>query len=242
MKGATHLKYEVHRTLRNPRALASTLALPLVLFYAIASSNRHAHTDGISFPLYFMTGMAAYGALFAVFAPGGHIAIDRARGWNRQLRSTPLRARTYLMSKVVAAYLGAVLSLLLLFLAGVSLGVQLIAAQWLEMTGLLLVGVVPFVAMGIVLGHVVTPDALMPAVGGAVVFFALFGGAYGDFFSGGALLTLVKLLPSFWLVQAGKAALVAGRWPLEGWAVVAGWTVILVPLAALAYRRDTARA
>lgn len=241
MNATTHLKYELLRTLRNPRGLAFTLGLPLVLFYAIASANRHAHTDGISFPLYFMTGMAAYGALFAVFVPGGRIALDRAKGWNRQLRSTPLRARTYLASKVAAAYLGVLLSLLLVFLAGVSLGVQLSVAQWFEMSGLLLVGVVPFVAMGIALGHVVTPDSLMPAVGGAVVFFALFGGAYGDFFKGG-LLTIVKLLPSFWLVQAGKAALVFGRWPLEGWVVVAVWTAVLVPLAALAYRHDTGRA
>jgi ABC-2 type transport system permease protein len=241
MNAATHFKYELFRTLRNRRALAVTLALPLVLFYAVASANRHARTDGISFPLYFMTGMAAYGALFAVFAPGGHIALDRAKGWNRQLRSTPLRARTYMLSKVAAAYLGVLPCLLLLFLAGMSLGVGLGAAQWLEMAGLLLVGVAPFVAMGIVLGHIVKADALMPAVGGVVVFFALFGGAYGSFFNSGALLTAVKLLPSFWLVQAGKAALIFGRWPAEGWAVVAAWTAVLVPLAALAYRRDTGR-
>ena len=56
-----------------------------------------------------------------------------------------------------------------------------------------------------------TPDTLAPAMGGLVVLFALFGGAYGALFNTGAILTVVKLLPSFWLVQAGKAALVLGR-------------------------------
>jgi ABC-2 type transport system permease protein len=54
-----------------------TLALPLVIFYAIASANRHAMTEGIAFPLYFMTGMAAYGSMFAVVSPGARVAADQ---------------------------------------------------------------------------------------------------------------------------------------------------------------------
>jgi ABC-2 type transport system permease protein len=236
----THLRYEVLRTLRNRRFYAVTLALPLLLFCTIGSANRHAQTDGISFLLYFMTGMATYGAMFAVVSPGAHIAVDRSRGWSRQLRITPLRADSYIVSKVATAYLVAVPALALVYLAGASLGVHLRAAQWLEMTGLILVGLAPFVLMGILLGHKVAADALAPAVGGLVVFFALFGGTYGSFFNDGVMLTLVKLLPSYWLVQAGKAALVRGAWPAEGWIVVAAWTLITTPLAVAAYRRDTA--
>jgi ABC-2 type transport system permease protein len=145
---ATHLRYELLRTVRNRRALAVTLALPLVLFYAVASGHRHAQTDGIAFPLYFMTAMAAYGALFAAFAPGGHIALDRAKGWNRQLLLTPLGPRAYLLSKVAAAYVGVLPCLGLLYLAGASLGVHLSPAQWLEMTGLLVVGLSPSLPWG----------------------------------------------------------------------------------------------
>ncbi len=241
MNGTTHLRYEILRTFRNRRALAVTLALPLVLYYSIASGNRHATSSGISFPLYFMTGMAAYGAMFAVVSTGGHVALDRSRGWTRQLRITPLRVRTYFVAKVLAAYLVALPALAALFLAGASLGVRLDAAQWLELTGLMLVGLVPFIVMGIILGHLVSGDALVPAVGGLVVLFALFGGALGSFFNSGAMLTFVKLLPSFWLAQAAKAMLRLGDWPAQGWIVIAAWTVVLVPLAMAAYRRDTAR-
>ena len=237
----THFRYETVRTFRNLRTLAFSLALPLVLYLAVAGAQRHAHTDGISFPVYFMTGMAAYGCLFAVFSPGGRIAIDRAKGWTRQLRITPLPVPTYVGAKVLSAYLIALPSLVLLYLAGAAMGVHLSAGQWSEMTGLLLVGLIPFVAMGITIGHVITMDALMPAVGGTVVFFALFGGAWGSFFHGGVMLTLVKLLPSYWLVQAGRVTVLHSGWPVEGWAVVAGWTALLVPLAMLAYRRDARR-
>jgi ABC-2 type transport system permease protein len=235
----THLHYEVVRTLRNRRLLFFTIALPLVLYFAVGSGNRHVHTEGIPFPLYFMTGMAAYGAMFATVSPGARIAADRSRGWHRQARITPLRASTELSAKVVSAYLMVLPTLALLYLAGASLGVRLSSAQWLEMTGLLLVGLAPFVVMGFILGYVVPVDSMPPAMGGLIVLFALFGGAWGSFFNSGAMLTAVKLLPSFWAVQAGKAAVASGSWPVEGWVVVAVWTVVLVPVAVLAYRRST---
>jgi ABC-2 type transport system permease protein len=239
MSAFSHVRYEVLRTLRNRRTLALSVALPLVVFYAVAPEKRHAVTDGISFPLYFMAAMASYGAMWAAISPGGHIALDRSRGWVRFLRITPLRVRSEVAAKVVAAYLVVLPTLALVYLAGASLGVRLDAAQWCEMTGLLLVGLLPFVAAGIALGHLLTADVLAPALGGFVVVLALLGGVFGRLFSGGLMLTIVKLLPSYWLVQAGKTVLGSGSWPLEGWIVVALWTLCLTPLAVLASRRDT---
>lgn len=252
MTGATHVRYEILRTLRNRRLLLLAYALPLVVFYAVAPEQRHATTDCIvaasgkatsciSFPLYFMTAMAAYGAMWAAVTPGGHIAIDRSRGWVRQLRITPLRGRTEMTAKVLAAYLVVLPTLVLLYLAGVTLGVHLNAAQWLEMTGLLLVGVAPFVVAGIILGHLLAPDSLVAALGGFVTILALLGGVFGPLFKGGVMLTIVKLLPSYWLVQAGKSATGSGSWPAEGWIVIAVWTLSLIPLATLAYEHDKAR-
>jgi ABC-2 type transport system permease protein len=241
MSGVTHVRFELVRTVRNRRLLVFSLALPLVLFYAVAGAQRHAHTDGISFPLFFMVGMAAYGALFAAVGPGARIAVDRARGWTRQLRITPLTVRAYFTARVLTAYVVALPSLIVLYLAGASLGVHLSAGQYLEMTGWLLLGLAPIVVIGIMLGHLLTSDALAPAVGGVVVFFALFGGAWGRFFNGGVMASLVKLLPSYWMVEAGHDAVHGGGWPAEAWIVVAAWTVVLTALAALVYRRDTRR-
>ena len=237
---ATHVHYEILRSLRNWRLLGLSLALPLVVFYAVATGQRHVVTDGISFPLFFMTAMAAYGGMWAAITPGGRIALDRAKGWIRQLRITPLRIRTEVVAKVLTAYLMVLPTLALLYLAGASLGVRLDAAQWLEMTGLLLVGLAPFVAAGIAFGHLVPADAIGLADAGFVVLLALLGGAFGRLFTGGVMLTIVKLLPSYWLVQAGKTVTGSGNWPAEGWIVVAVWTLCLTPLAAIAYQHDTA--
>jgi ABC-2 type transport system permease protein len=242
MSSATHFRYEVIRTVRNRLVLGVTVALPLVLFLSVASGQRHATFDGTSFPLYFMTAMAVYGALYAVFTPGARLSRDRATGWTRQMRITPLRARTELTAKVVTAYLTAVPSLVLLYLAGVALGVRLDAAQWLKLTGLILVGLVPFVVLGLALGYLVPVDALVPTVGGVVVLFALLGGVFGFLIAkSGPLLEFIKALPSYWLVQAGKATIYGGGWPAEAWIVIAAWTAVLIPAAVLVYRRSTSR-
>jgi hypothetical protein len=48
-------------------------------------------------------------------------------------------------------------------------------------------------------------------------------------------------LPGYWIVQASHIAIHGLPRSAKGWAVVLGWTVVLVFLARLAYRRDTQR-
>jgi ABC-2 type transport system permease protein len=238
-----HVRYEVMRALRNPLFCGLTIGLPLVLFYSIASAERHQTFEGISFPLYFMSAMAAYGAMWATVAPGGRIARDRATGWPRQMRITPLRTRTEFTAKVVSGYLVALPALVLLLLAGASLGVRLGATQWLEMAGLLLVGLAPFIVIGFILGYSLGTDAVTAAIAGVVLLFALLGGVFGfQLATSGPLFDVIEGLPSYWLVQAGKSALGGGGWPAEAWIVVAVWITVLTPLAALAYRRSASRA
>lgn len=240
----THLRYEILRTFRNRGFLIITMGLPLMLYCAVTPGNKGNKVENMPFSLYFMTGMAAYGALFAVFSPTTRIAIDRTRGWTRQVRITPLQTSVYMTAKVITAYVVALPALILLFLAGTAFGVRLSATQWLEMIGLIIVALVPFIVMGILVGHVARPDAMPAVIGGLVVLFALFGGAFGEFFNTGAMLKIIKLLPSYYLVQAGKGATSGSGagWPAQGWIVVGAWTVVVVALVVPAYRRDTRRA
>jgi ABC-2 type transport system permease protein len=241
MTDSVYLRYEILRTFRNRRFLLFSLGFPLILFLVVAGSNRHASLDGISFPLYYMTGMTAWGAMIAIVSSGARIAAERQAGWTRQMRITPLTTRAYFGSKVASGYLMAGLSLVVLYAVGSGFGVRLSAAQWLAMTGLLLAGLVPFAILGILLGHLLTADSVGPALGGVTAVLALLGGSWGPLATGGVLLGVVKCVPSFWLVQAGKTALGGHGWPAQGWVVVTAWAVVLGLLAAWAYRRDTAR-
>ncbi len=239
-----YVRYELLRTLRNRRFFLLSLGFPLILFFVVAGPNRHVSDfdgSGISFPLYYMVGMATFGTMSAMLSCGGRIAAERAVGWNRQLRITPLAPRAYFRVKVLTGYMMAIISLLALYAAGTSLGVSLAASDWLKMTGLMLIGLVPFAALGIMLGHMLTPDSTGPAMGGGISLLALLGGVYFPLGHHGFLAALAQYIPSYWLVQASHVALGGPAWPARGWIVILAWTLLLAALARLAYRRDTAR-
>lgn len=242
MSNATYLRYEVVRTFRNRRFFLFSLVFPLVIFVAIAGANRHKEIEGVPFALYFMTGMVAWGAMVAIISSGARIATERQLGWTRQVRITPLRTRTYFEAKVLTGYLMALVTIAVLYVAGEGFGVRLDARQWATMTLLLVVGLVPFALLGILAGHVLKPDSLGPAVGGVTALFALVSGAWGPLSTSPTFVGVVKWIPSYWLVQAGRVAFGGSGWPpAQAWIVIAVWSVALARLSVLAYRRDTAR-
>jgi ABC-2 type transport system permease protein len=244
VKALAYTRFELLRTFRNRRFVALSLAFPLILFFAIAGPNRRVrdlqHT-GIPAPLYFMVGLAAFGTMNAVLGAGARIAAERSIGWNRQLRLTPLTPRAYFRAKLATGYTMAVATIGILFAAGASLGVSLPAGRWLHMTALLLVGLVPFAALGILLGHLLTSDSVGPVTGGMTAVLALLGGVWFPIGDHGVLHAIAEALPSYWLVQTGQVAIGARGWGAAGWLVMGTWTVALAAASRWAYRRDTRR-
>ncbi len=241
----TYLRYEMLRTLRNRRFFLLSLGFPLALYYLIAGANRHVSNlanSGISAPVYYMVGLASFGTMSAMLSSGGRIASERAVGWNRQLRVSPLSPRAYLAAKVLTAYMMALISMAALYAAGATLGVSIGARHWLEMTGLIVVGLVPFAPLGIAIGHRLTPDSIGPAIGGGISLLAFIGGTWFPISGHGFLHDIAQYVPSYWLVQASHVAFGASAWPAKGWVVIGAWTAILGVLAARAYRLDTRRA
>jgi ABC-2 type transport system permease protein len=243
MTALAYTRFELVRTFRNARLLVFSLGLPLAVFFVIATPNRHV-TDfggtGISLPLYYMVGMVGFGAMMALVTTGARIASERTDGWTRQLRITPLSTRAYFPAKVLTGYALAALAIALLYASGASLGVSLPAERWLEMTGLILIALLPFAALGVLVGHLLTADTIGPAAGGLV---SLLAGVSGTWFplADGVLHDIAQFLPSYWLVQASHVALGGPAWTATGWIVITAWTAVLAVLARAAYRRDTER-
>ena len=245
-----YTKFELMRTFRNVRFFIFSLAFPLLMYFLIAGPNRHVHDlgavksagfAGYFAPLYYMVSLIAFGTMTAVMAGGARIAAERSVGWNRQLRLTPLTTRTYFRTKLITSYLMALVSIVLLYGAGILLGVRLPFHTWLQMTGLILVALIPFAAIGIMMGHLLTVDSMGPALGGLSALFAFLGGTWFPITGTGFLPQLAKSLPSYWLIQAGHVAFGSGSWPTRGWVVLGIWTAVFGLAAARAYQRDTKR-
>ncbi|HET6692584.1 MAG TPA: ABC transporter permease [Miltoncostaeaceae bacterium] len=244
MSTATYMRYEAVRMFRNVRFSVFSLIFPLTMYLLIAGPNRGEDDlggSGISAPLYFMVGLIGFGTMVAVTAGGARIAAERTVGWNRQLRLTPLTARSYLSAKVMTGYMMAGASIVMVSLAGVALGVRMPVVRWVEMVALILVALIPFAGMGVAIGHLFTTESLGPALGGITSIFAFLGGSWFPITGSGFFVSLAHALPSYWLVEAGHVGIGAAAWGVEGWLVVAAWSVAMAVAAAWAYRRDTKR-
>ena len=245
MNVSTYTRYELLRGFRNRRFVFFSLGFPLALYWVIAGSNSSDNNfggSGLSAPLYYMAGLASFGTMNAMLSSGARIAGERAVGWNRQLRISPLSAVKYLRTKVISGYLMASATIVLLYVSAVSLGVSMPAAHWLEMTGLIFVGLIPFAAAGIFIGHKITVDSIGPVMGGTTAVLAFVSGTWFPVPHHGFLHDLAQVLPSYWLVQAGRVGSGGHTWPARAWLVVAVWTLVMGVLAARAFRSDTERA
>ena len=218
------------------------ILIPVVLCFAVAGPNPN-ETDlggtGISAPLYFKAGLAAFGTMKAVVSTGGRIAAKRSAGWMRQLRLTALSTRGHFRDKVATAYALALVTLAALYFSGVTLGAHLDAGTWVRMTGLILIGLVPFAALGIFLGHVLTAESTGPVIGASQRLSPCRAER------GSRSRTVSCTTPprrSRVLARAGEPRLARRTgWSGPGWFVPAAWTVALGALAARAYRGDTKR-
>jgi len=162
-----------------------------------------------------MIAMIAYSAMWAVFsATGPRIAHERAIGWTRQLRVTPLPPAAALSGKLVTALAAALPAMALVALtAMVSHHVQLSAPPWLAMLGSMWPGVLPLALLGLAIGYLARDDIAFPLT--MALYFAL--GALGGLWMPlstmpHAMQDLGQALPSSgvaelgWRIASGQAS------------------------------------
>ena len=88
----TVLRIELRRMVRNRRTVVFTLVMPVLLYLIIGTNDAYGHDRAGSgnVSAYILISMAAYGAVLAATSGGAMVAAERALGWSRQLRLTPL--------------------------------------------------------------------------------------------------------------------------------------------------------
>lgn len=192
---------------------------------------------------YVMVSMATYAAMNALFTGGAVIAGERAIGWSRQLRVAGVPRRDFVVTKVLVSYLTAVPGLVgVLVLGAVAKHVQLSAAQWAGSAIAILVALLPVAALGVAIGYAARPQSLPPifAIGSALL--SLLGGLWipAETFPS-ILRDLMKLLPTYWSAEAGRAVLRHGWIGWQGVAAIAVWTALFGVAAAWLYQRDSLR-
>ncbi|MEV0234963.1 ABC transporter permease [Nonomuraea sp. NPDC050786] len=241
-----YAKTEALRMLRNRRYLIFVVAFP-VLLYVINANIYGKQTDagGVRYSVILMVSMAAYGALASsMMSTAVPWATERQSGWLRQLQITPLPNWMIIATKLGTAMLLVLPSLVLVsVVAVVQQGVSLSPGTWASVLLAMWLGVLPFVALGLAIGSVLSADAAQPAAMLCMFALAIAGGlwfppeVFGD-----TLRTIAELTPSFHYARLGQSLAAGHGLPMTDVLVVAGWGVALGAVAVFLYRRATVRA
>jgi ABC-2 type transport system permease protein len=239
-------QFEVGRLLRSWKFLAITVGFP-VIFYILFLGDHTAGkvVDGtVPWRIYLMVSMCSFGALVAALnAAGTRLSMERASGWARQLRITPIPAWSYVGTKIVASMLVVLPVIVLVEAVGAGFGdVRLAATTWMGLTVLLWVTSLPFAVLGVFIGFLVTTEAAFPVVTGLMFVLGYFGGLFTPVDQmPGALQFVAHLMPSYHQVSLAIASLDGHTLALTHWLVLAGCVAVLGLAIVWKHRVEEAR-
>ncbi|MBN6052205.1 ABC transporter permease, partial [Nonomuraea sp. RK-328] len=243
---ASYVRLEILRLVRNRKFVILGMGFPLVIYLLNANVfGKETTGDGVTLSAYVMVSMAAYGAISAALVnTAGPWAQERASGWLPQLQVTPLPRWMIIVGKLVSSMLLVLPSMLLVCLAGaLTQGVSLSAGQWAALVGALWAGAVPFVALGLVVGSLLRPDAVQPVTLITMLGLVIVAGLWFPVTAmGGTMRSIAEASPAYSYADMGWSVIAGHGVPLSDALTVAGWAAALGTLAVLAYRRATVRA
>ncbi len=234
---------EVLKLLRIPIFAIGTFLFPILFFAMFGLPNVGKQLGGINAGQYVMASYGTYAVMaMALFSFGASIAAERGMRWNMLLRTTPLRPLTYFVAKMMMALVFGVAVLAALFAFGAVVGgISMSIGLWAKLTGLLIFGMIPFVALGLCIGYTAGPNSA--SVLAQLIFLPL-AFASGLFlplqFLPKVIQNIAPYLPSYhvaWLgwnvlgVRDDKPMMVHVLW-------IAGYTLVFLIMAVVAYRRD----
>jgi ABC-2 type transport system permease protein len=236
------LAFQLRRLARNRQYLVFTVLLPAlftVFFTKIFGGQAGGAAQYQDFAAFYMVSMMAYGALGAALGATIRLSFDRASGWLRQLRVTPVPQRTVFAVDVVVGALLTLPSLIVVALIGRFVNdVQLPLGRWFALVGVLWLGSIAFVALGLLIGLALDEKAAGGAIGFVGVVLAALGGLWVpvEIFPA-AMRSVAHAMPSYWYAQLGRDV-AAGSGPrVTSVLVLLAFTAGFAALAVVVARR-----
>jgi len=235
-------RLEFLRMLRSPMYAALTLFFPTLLYTLFGLLVRQPVE-----PALVLVAWSCYGVMGAsLFGFGVSVAAERGKGWLELKQASPMPPAAYFAAKLGACMLFSAIIVVMLATLGMVAGdVRLAPERLLAVGGTLVLGALPFCAMGLMVGYVASPAAA-PAL--ANILYLPMAFASGLLFPVEALPRPIRavapLLPPYHLSRLAHGA--AGvAWDGRLWvhvSALAVFTVVCLVIAGIAHRRGSANA
>jgi ABC-2 type transport system permease protein len=177
----TALKLEIRRLTRNRRTVIIAIVVPVVFFLLFGlnkayDSLRYGHGNVAA---EVMISLALYGAVLATTFGGAMVSIERAQGWSRQLRLTPLSPVAYIIIKILTALVLGLCSVAAVYIAGiVSHKPSMSVGLWIATGASVWIGSLLFAAFGLFIGYLLPAENVMQLIGLILALLSFIGGLF----------------------------------------------------------------
>ncbi|GGJ91106.1 ABC transporter [Pilimelia anulata] len=241
----TLIGLEIRRVLRNRRNAIFTMIMPAV-FFLIFGTSREFRTqsigDGGNVTGYVLVSMAVYAALLATTAAGAAVSIERAAGWSRQLRLTPLRPGAYIAVKVIVGMLSGAVAVAAVSVVGAFAGARLSPGDWVACLLLAWGCALVFAAFGLFMGYLLPSENVMQVLGPVLAVLSFAGGLFIPPEQLGTVLAdIAPYFPTYGVAHLARYPLTQDGSLAGAILNVALWTLVFTAGAIWRFRRDTAR-
>lgn len=163
---ALESKLEFLKAVRTPAYAIPTLVFPwaFYIFFGLAFGSRMA--GPVSMSTYMIATYGAFGVIgAALFGFGAGVASERGQGWLLVKMASPMPPLAYFVAKTVMSLLFSTIIVTGLFLLGGLFGdVSLGILPAVKLGATLILGAVPFCAMGLAIGFLAGPTSAAPIV------------------------------------------------------------------------------
>jgi ABC-2 type transport system permease protein len=175
---------------RQPGFTVPALTFPVFFYLVFGVLLAGGRYTPHGMPAYLIATYAAFGVInTGLHAFGMGVAMDRGLGWLTLKRASPMPPFAYFAAKLASSLAFGLLTFLLLAAMGVTLaGVRFPTATWLALGATLMLGSVPFAAMGVAVGYLASPRS----VGGLVTMIQL------PWALGSGLWIPIDVMPDWW--------------------------------------------
>ena len=157
--------FELLRVLRTPAFAIPSLVFPVV-FYVLFALVLPGQWANFQKAAYLFATYGVFGVIGpALFGFGVGLAIEREKGWLELKRVSPMPTFVYFIAKISMSLVFAFAVLCLLTAAAVGFGgVRIAPLVWLQLVATLMLGTLPFCAMGLWIGTLVKGQAAVALV------------------------------------------------------------------------------
>jgi ABC-2 type transport system permease protein len=242
------LQIEVRRLLRNRRTFFFALLAPSIFFLLFGLNSAYANLkagpgSSSNTSAFILVSMALYGAVLATTSGGAMVSIERAAGWSRQLRLTPLSPAAYITIKVLTAMVLGAGSVLVVFVVAAATGKpSMPLGIWIVSAVCVWIGSIVFAAFGLLVGYLLPTENVMQLMGIVLVLLSFAGGLFIPLSQFPHTIGVIaEFTPLYGLNQLVHAPMLGNSVHIAWVANAVVWLIIFAGGAMLRFRKDTAR-